>query len=102
MYDQFEQPTQPPLPVVVAILLLFVRGLLLWLVVPVGVICWLPCWALSSGRVTLGNFLGWLDLNLVAGIERSALRPFVASPLPWTPARDMSRVTHRIRLTDPV
>lgn len=83
--------------------LLLVRGLLLWLVVPLGVPAW-PVIALAFRRrgLGLGEFLGWLDLNLTSSIQRSVVRPFFDSPIPWTPFSDAAGLTHRIRLLDPV
>ena len=96
-----EQTPRPKLPFVAALVLLTIRGLLLWVVVPIGVLGWLPVWAMSRGRISLGNLLGWLDLNLIAAIERTVLRPFVRAPMAWTPARDLPNVRHRIRVVDP-
>jgi hypothetical protein len=101
-------PTPPARPkgfrgVVALISLLLVRGILLWVVVPVALIFWLALWpVLRFHRVRLGQFLGWIDLNLVALIERTILRPMVPAPFPWTPARALPNITHRIGPFDPV
>jgi hypothetical protein len=83
--------------------LLLVRGLLLWLVIPIASLVWivLCVWLLRKG-VGLGKFLGWVDLNLMAFLQRSILRPSVPSPVRWIPVRDMPEVKHRIRLVDPL
>jgi hypothetical protein len=83
--------------------LLLVRGVLLWVVVPLGVLAW-PVVALSFRRrgLCLGEFLGWLDLNLTSAIQRSVVRPFFDAPIPWTPFSEAAGLTHRIRLLDPV
>jgi hypothetical protein len=67
-----------------------------------AVICWLliALW-LRRKDVTFGRFLGWVDLNLVAAIEHSILRPLFREPRPWTPARSMPEVTHRVGRLDP-
>ncbi len=98
----YEQPTNR-LPVGPALLMLMIRGVLLWLVVPATAFCWLlawPVWRLK--RIRLAQLLGWVDLNLVAAIERSVLRPLVSTPLPWTPAAELRNVKHRISAVDPV
>ena len=81
--------------------LLCIRGVLLWIVVPAGVLIWLPWWMFSRNRSGLGRFLGWLDLNLIAAVEHTVLRPFVSQPLPWTPTRQIPFVSHRLRFIDP-
>lgn len=57
------------------------RGVLLWLVVPVGFIWWLVAWPwFRSRRVRLGQLLGRVDLNLIATISRSLFRPLLGEP----------------------
>jgi hypothetical protein len=84
------------------IVVLLIRGGLLWVVIPVGAVVW-PFVALRLRRrdVTFGRYLGWLDLNLIACVQRMILRPLVRAPADWVPARDMARVTHRLRAVDP-
>jgi len=85
------------------LILLLVRGVLLWILIPLGFIAWLATAPMAFRRaVTLGQFLGWLDSNLVAFLQKSVLRPFYPTPtVDWIPARDISSVTHRIGATDP-
>jgi hypothetical protein len=91
---------QTSVPAGVALLL--VRGVLLWIVVPPAFVCWLVlAIPLRRRGVTLGKFLGWVDLNLVAFLGRTILRPIVRTPLPWVPAGEMAEVEHRLRSTDP-
>jgi hypothetical protein len=53
--------------------LMVVRGLLLWILIPVGFLLWLLFgWILG---VAPGQFLGWLDLNLIATLQRVLIRP---------------------------
>lgn len=77
--------------------LLAVRGVLLWVVVPVATLCWLPAsfWLRRRG-VHFGQFLGWVDINLVACLERTALRPLFLAPVAWVPLRSMPQVSHRV------
>lgn len=77
--------------------LLLIRGVLLWVVIPVAACAWLPAalWLRRRG-VRLGHFLGWVDLNLIAFLARGALRPFFRAPPAWVPADAMAEVTHRV------
>jgi hypothetical protein len=82
--------------------LLLVRGILLWIVVPLAFVCWLLlAIPLHRRGVTFGKFLGWVDLNLVAFLGRTILRPIVRTPLNWVPASEMPEVKHRLRSHDP-
>jgi len=82
--------------------LLLVRGVLLWIVVPLAFVCWLLlAIPLHRRGVTLGKFLGWVDLNLVALLGRTILRPIVRTSKSWVPVSAMPEVTHRLRFLDP-
>jgi hypothetical protein len=82
-------------------MLLLIRGVLLWLVVPLAVLLWvILAGQLRRRGVGLGRFLGWVDLNLIAFLQRTALRPFFAEPIQWISPRGMSTVTHRLRWLD--
>lgn len=86
-----------PLP---GLTLVLIRALLLWVLIPFGFIFYLLTlpWVLRRSS-SLGQFLGWLDLNMCIAIERGPLRPFVPKPLPaWISSREMKGVTHRIQL----
>jgi hypothetical protein len=101
------QPLPPPRPsgvrgFVSGFSMLVIRGILLWIVVPLAIVIWLPLWPLlRAHKVTIGRFLGWVDLNLVALIEHTVLRLLLSDPLPWTSARALPNVTHRIGIFDP-
>ena len=84
------------------LVLLTVRGLLLWVVVPLGVLAW-PLVVVPSRKrgLRLGRFLGWLDLNLTSAIQRTLARPFFEAPIAWTSFDAAAGLTHRIRLLDP-
>jgi hypothetical protein len=89
--------------VVSGLLLLLVRGVLLWLVVPLAVVAWILLWPLMRRRnVRVGSLVGWADLNLIAALQRSLCRFGTKNPLSWTPWVELPEVTHRVRLTDPV
>lgn len=90
-------------PLVTGVILLVLRGLLLWLVVPITVVWWIGGFSYWRRKdATLGHVLGWADLNLIAALQRGPLRPLVTDPLRWTPLKDLPQVTHRLRVTDPV
>jgi hypothetical protein len=81
---------------------LFLRGVLLWVVVPVGSVWWLVAWPwFRSRRVRLGQVLGWLDLNLVAAISHTVFRPLLRQPARYWRTDEMPAVTHRILVIDP-
>ena len=85
------------------ILLLTVRGVLLWVVLPMGCITWvLGAPRLHKRGIKIGQFLGGIDVNLIALIQHSLLCPFYRdSAQPWLSAREISRVVHRVGLMDP-
>jgi hypothetical protein len=88
-------------PVLAGLVLLLMRGVLLWIVIPLAVVAWTPAapWLVLRG-VRLGHFLGWVDLNLIAFLSRIVLRPLFRAPAAWVPASAMNQVTHRISAFD--
>ncbi len=83
------------------LVLLAVRGLLLWLVVPPAVLFWpLLVVPLRKRGLRLGQFLGWLDLNLISALQRSIGRAFFDTPIPWTPLSAAAGLSHRIHMLD--
>jgi hypothetical protein len=83
--------------------MLLVRGLALWVVVPLGLLLWVIGMPLFLRKgVSLGALLGWADLNLLALLQRALLRPWMGRLLEWVPASRMSQVEHRLRWFDPV
>ncbi|WP_051973731.1 hypothetical protein [Cryobacterium sp. MLB-32] len=85
------------MPTFVALVLLFTRGFLLWLVIPYGFVAWLVYywWAKSA---SLGQCLGWFDINLIALLQLVVLKNFIPTPsVYWVPSKQMSTVNHRIR-----
>jgi hypothetical protein len=88
-------------PIIAGLALLCLRGVLLWIVIPLAALAWLPAAVRLRRRgVKLGQFLGWVDLNLVAFLERTILRPLFRSPVKWTSMRAMPEVTHRVGALD--
>ncbi|MBN9633612.1 MAG: hypothetical protein J0I18_23940 [Actinobacteria bacterium] len=88
----FKTPNDP----IAGVLLVLLRGLLLWLLIPLGTVAWiLTHWVSRTG---LGNFLGWLDNNMIAVLQRTVFR--VGFPEPscrWVRFRNIRSVKHRIR-----
>jgi hypothetical protein len=96
------QTGRQPLEPIPALFLLFSRGLLLWLVIPCGFAVWLfgsPWFVFKN--ISLGQFLGWLDLNLCVALQRGPLRPFIAKPrVNWISGSKMHQTEHRVRISD--
>jgi hypothetical protein len=104
---QRSDPGHPPPGIAEAIVwfvLLVIRGLLLWLVIPLAFVLWL---LISPARVvlhrpyaTLGKVIGWADLNLTAAIAQILIRPFGRriSFIQWS---SLLSVNHRVSLIDP-
>src|ERR1700682_1691529 len=89
---------------VAVLALLLVRGVLLWLVVPLAFCFWLlltPARALFRRRyVGVGRVIGWFDLNLVALIGQVLIRPF-GRRVDFTAWSAISSIDPRVRLIDP-
>lgn len=84
--------------VAAAVVVLSIRGALLWLLVPVGTLIWAFGFQwLGENRSSLGAFLGWLDLNLAFVLIQGPFSSlFPTAPAKWIPASERSKVTHRI------
>ena len=83
------------------LVLLTVRSVLLWVVVPLGLLLWLlAAVPLRKRGVRVGRFLGWLDLNLISAIQRSVARPFFDAAIPWTPFSAAPALSRRISWID--
>ena len=82
---------------------LFVRGIVLWAVLPLAAVVWLfvaPYRALSQ-RPYLGpmRFASWLDLNASTAIARIILRS-LGREFRFTPWSQIDQVEHRTRIWD--
>lgn len=85
------------------LILLLIRGVVLWLLIPLVSLFWIFGWFYwRRRRVSLGQMLGWADINLIAAIQRGLLRPLIRYPSVWTPISELPTTTHRIRCIDPV
>ena len=95
MTDPSWKPPVGPDEAVAGALLVLLRGILLWILVPGGVIVWLSFVGWSG--VTLGNFLGWLDYNVIVLLQKSVFRPWLGHTglqrVPWARIRELK---HRI------
>ncbi len=100
--DGTYQQMQPRNSAIGGVLVLASRGLLLWVVVPVASVVWLAvALPLRKRGVTFFQYLGWVDLNLIAFLQRGPLRPLVRRPASFVPSIDMPSVAHRLRTADP-
>jgi hypothetical protein len=94
-------PSREGFAAVGVLALLVVRGLLLWILIPIGFVLWLLVFGWTA-RVGLGAFIGWLDLNLVAALQRVLIRPVSGQlPMPrveFVPVRRVQSVSHRVHL----
>lgn len=88
--------------VISGVVVLLTRGVLLWVVVPAAVFAWLIIGHRYRRQgVTIGQYLGWIDVNLIVGLQRTLFRPLVRNPAAWVPAASMTTVAHRIGAIDP-
>lgn len=79
-------------------LLLLIRGLLLWIALPLAMLMWMlrgPYAVIRRRPLKLGAMLGWVDLNLVAILTRSMLRPFALDHGRFIPWGEVAAVDHR-------
>jgi hypothetical protein len=82
--------------------LLVIRGVLLWVLIPLGFLAWVVAlpWLHPRG-ISLGAFLGWIDINFVGVLERTVLRSLFRTPRqPWIFSTDIAAVTHRVGKRD--
>jgi hypothetical protein len=85
--------------------LLLIRGALLWVVVPLAAVLAVVVkrWRRLAGRpVKFGQVIGWVDLNLIAALQRSILRPISPERVEFVGWSRLSAVTHRVGITDPL
>ncbi|GAA3517886.1 hypothetical protein GCM10022234_11660 [Aeromicrobium panaciterrae] len=102
-HEVTNEQMEPQNSVFGSLLVLVLRGFLLWVVVPVAAVVWLVAARPHRKRgVTFVQYLGWVDLNLIAFLQRGPLRPVVRRPARFVPSTDMPSVTHRLRVIDPV
>jgi hypothetical protein len=92
------------LEAIALLVLLVVRGLLLWLVIPIAFLGWLVMLpirlALRKPYITPGKLIGWADMNLSAAIGQVLVRPF-GRRSDFTPWSRVLSVEHRVSIIDP-
>lgn len=77
--------------------ILFLRGLLLWVVVPLAALSWIALGPLTTA--SLGACVGWFDLNLVVLLQRIVFLPSTREPpLAWVSLSKMKTTEHRFRI----
>ena len=85
------------------LLLLGVRGVLLWPVVPLAFCLWilllLPRAVFGSSYVSPGKVIAWADLNLTAAIGLLLLRP-LGKDVHFTPWSALETIEHRVSIVD--
>ena len=87
------------------LMILVLRGVLLWLVIPVTVVAWVvtyPVAVLLGKGVRLPQVLGWADLNLIAALQRLLPARQVEARVAFVGWQQIGSVTHRIGFADPV
>jgi hypothetical protein len=92
----------PRAGVVGSVLVLVIRGVLLWAIVPLTFAVWLLTllWSIPR-KIRFGAMLGWVDINFLMILTRGPLRfLFRESQLDWVPLRDMAAVRHRVWFSD--
>lgn len=83
------------------LVLLIVRGLLLWALVPLAALAWIVLGPLTGAA--LGACVGWVDLNLTALLHRIVAAPITGEPSPrLVPLARMATTEHRFSLLGPV
>lgn len=80
--------------------MLLVRGLLLWVVVPLAVVSWVALGPITTA--SLGACIGWFDLNLFVVLQRVVVRPLTREAASaWVPLGKMRTTEHRVSILDP-
>lgn len=81
--------------------LLCVRSVLLWFVVPMAFIVWLVGLFWLWGKIPLRMFVRWADWNVGVALCRSLLRPLMRDPLPeWVALGAASRLDNRVKFME--
>jgi hypothetical protein len=92
----------PRAGVVGSVLVLVIRGVLLWAIVPLTFAVWLLTllWTIPR-QINFGAMLGWVDINFQMILTRGPFRlSFRESKAEWVPLRDMATVRHRVWFSD--
>jgi len=83
------------------LLAFLIRGVLLWLVVPVAALVWLFVGhSLRRRGVVFWQYVGWVDLYLIWFLQNTVLRPLYRRTLARPRVRDIPTTNHRVRYLD--
>jgi hypothetical protein len=78
-----------------ALTLLFLRSIVLLFLIPACLISWPIVLGVTGKDITLGQWMGWADWNIVAAMQRGLL-PLIPEPLRWLPWGEIARTSHRV------
>jgi hypothetical protein len=94
-------PELPNATTVGLFVLLCVRSVLLWFVVPLAFTVWSVGLFWLWGRTPLRTFVRWADWNVHVALCRSLLRLLMRDPLPkWVPLRSASTLDNRVKFME--
>lgn len=70
---------------------LMLRGIYLWAVLPIAAVCGFCAHRyLTRHDASVGQIVGWLDMNIMAAIFHTVFRPLRNSvQVPWIPIRSL-------------
>jgi hypothetical protein len=88
---------RPDLPLIPAILLLVIRGIALWFLVPLAFLFWVLAfpWIFRYSK-SLRQFVTWVDVNFCVSLLRGPLRVLVPEPrMSWLPLSRITELTAR-------
>ena len=92
-------PTMPDVP---AFVLVIVRGLALYLLIPLAFVFWIVAflWIVRYSK-SLPQFVTWVDYNFTVSLIRGPLRLLIPEPrAEWLPLRRIKEMTARTKLYD--
>lgn len=92
----------PTLPDVPAFILAIVRGLALYLLIPLAFVFWIVAflWIFRYSK-SLPQFITWVDYNFCVSLIRGPLRPLIPEPrAELLPLRRIKEMTDRTKLVD--
>ena len=90
-------------PTFTKLLVLTLHGVIMWITVPLScaVACLiLPIWRRRGARI--GEVVGWIDLNVMALIFKTIIRPLVITTPKWVSLEDAKSSGYRISILDVV
>lgn len=93
---------RPNLPALPALLLLVIRGIALWLLVPLAFLFWIVAFPwIFRCSTSLPQFVTWVDVNFCVSLLRGPLRALVPEPRAgWLPLSRIRELTARTGMKD--